>query len=564
MSTSVSSSTVTTATSGSGTTYISGTSGFDSSALIKAAVNARMQPAYTLDAAIKDTNTKVTSWQEMLTDLTALSDSLKPLSSAKGAVYSTFTAYLTSSTLTTPSSYVAATVTDGAAAGIYDVKIERLATTHKVAADAVATATTVGPGSFTLKAGTAEGATITLDKATSLSDLAKAINAQSATSGVSATLVKTSDTESTLVLSATTTGVAITATDTDGLLAGLGLTNGKFTAVTADSLQAKLTIDGVEVKSATNNIKDIVPGVSLNLYAATGTDKSITLEIGQDLSALKKQVEAFVTAFNAYRTFALTQQATDEDGAAATAILFGDGLLRSANTAVFDALNANTKVGGVTLADFGITMGAGNMLEINDATLQKALLQDPKAIQAFFQTASTSTSPDLGVYEADGKVATGDYVVNVTVDSSSGAVTGATIAQKDEHGVVGDAVDLTFSGGVLSGVPGTAFEGLTLVYSGTDKKNLTATLSITRGLADTVLSSLDTYTNSTTGLIANKVANLNQTIATKQSRRNEIATSAASYEDQLVKYYARLEAQIQASKTTLQKIEALFFSKNKS
>ncbi|ABC23335.1 flagellar filament capping protein FliD [Rhodospirillum rubrum] len=549
MSTSVSSSTVTTATSGSGTTYISGTSGFDSSALIKAAVNARMQPAYTLDAAIKDAGTKVTSWQEMLTDLTAISDSLKPLSSAKGAVYSTFTAYLNSSTLTTPSSYVAATVTDGAAAGIYDVKIERLATTHKVAANAVATATTVGPGSFTLKAGTAEGATITLDKATSLSDLAKAINAQSATSGVSATLVKTSDNQSTLVLSATTTGVAITATDTDGLLAGLGLDSGDFT-VDGESLKAKLTIDGVTVTSSTNDIKDLVPGVSLNLYAATGTG-SITLEIGQDLSALKKQVETFVKAFNAYRTFALTQQATDENGAADTAILFGDGLLRSANSAIFDAINANTKVGGVTLANFGITMGTGNMLEIDDAALQKALLQDPKAIQAFFQTSSTSTSPDLGVYQAGGKVATGDYTVNVTVDGS-GAVTGATI----------NGVALAVNGTTLTGTTGSAYEGVTLVYTGKEAGTHTATLSISRGLADTMLSSLETYTNSSTGLIANKVANLNQTIATKQSRRDEIATSAASYEDQLVKYYARLEAQIQASKTTLQKIEALFFSKN--
>lgn len=548
MSTIVSSSTV---TGGSGTTYVTGLSGLDTAALIEAAVAAKMQPAYKIDSQVEDLQAEAAAFQDMDGLLQALSDAVAPLSGqADSSVFDSTAAYLTS-TLDEPASYMSATVTDEADAGLYEIEVAQLATTHKVAAAAQASETALDlDGTFTLAAEGATGATITVTADMTVSDIAKAINAASADTGVVATVVATGDGARTMVLSTSDTGVSMTAGgDTGGVLTGLGLAaaDGSFANDLQAAQNAVLTVDGVTVTSADNDIEDLLPGVSVNLYAATAGE-TITLEVGQDLSAAVEAIEAFVDAFNAYRAFAITHQQTENGvGAAEGAVLFADSTLKSANAALYNAIGTEVEVDGAThtLTTLGIDLGAGSMLSIDGDALEEALLQRPELVEAFFASTGASSSADLGVVSLPPSLAAGDYAVDVTVDAGTGEITAATI----------DGVALEVSGSTLRGAGGSAYEGLSMVFTGTS--SATMTMTVRQGLADQVTGMVDTYTNDTDGLITAKRESLTSTIEDKQQRRADIADGVMDYEERLIASYARIEQQIALAKTKLQYLEAL-------
>lgn len=537
----------------SGTTYVSGASGFDSTALIAAAVEAKMQPAYRLDLQIAALEAETAAYEEMLTlmaDISAAAESLSGF--GDDSAYGTYAAYLTAPGLGDPQTYLNATVSEGAGAGLYQIAVTQLAQGMKVAADERDPATALGlAGSFSLSAEGGRAVEIAVTADMTLADVAAAINAASEESGVVATLIRTGDGGSTLTLSTAETGVSLTAAPVSGddLLQALGIADasGAFANELQAAQAAVLTIDGVTVTSASNDIEDLIPGVSVNLYGAT-EGESIALEVGQDLSAVSTAIEAFVEAFNAYRSFALTQQAVvDGEGASDDAALFGDSLLKSANRALYDVMETGVSLGGVdyALADIGIAYGAGNLLTVDRDALEDALLQRPEVVEAVFASRAATGSPDLGVTALGAGMANGNYGVALVTDAATGEILSASI----------DGIALEVEGASLRGAEGTAFEGLTLVYTGQDGGSFT--LAVSQGLADRTVAALETYSDGNDGLVTAKVESLESGIDDKRQNRADIAVAVAAYEASLVAYYARLEREIAQSELLLQQVEAL-------
>lgn len=546
----------TTVTSASGTTYISGTgtSGFDSSALISAAVEAKMAAAYRIDDQIDVLESKVTGWGTMLTDLTAISDAADALSAASDdSVWNDHTAYLTSSTISSPDNVLAVTVDDDAELGVYTLTVTQLATSHKVASTEQSSKTdALGlSGSFTLVAGDGTASTVTVTESTTLTSLASSINALSSTTGVTATLMKTSDSGYTLVLASADTGESITVTDGDGVLASLGVVDddGAYANELQAAQNAILTIDGTTITSSSNDIEDVMPGVSISLYNTTGTGNSITLEVGQDLDGVADAITALVDAYNTYREYAILNQTTDSDGAVDDAVLFGDSLLRSANSALYSILGMSVEVDGTTytLASFGITYDDDNYLVVDDDALEEALIQNADVLQAFFQQSVTSSSEDLYLATTPGDLPTGELAVEVTFDDD-GNITSASI----------DGIELTVSGKTLKGASGTDYEGLRMVCTASATgSTVSYTVSVEAGLADSLVASLESYVDDD-GLVQSRIDSLNDTIDSKQTKRDRIAEIADAYETTLTAYYARIEAAMEAAELALKQVEALF------
>jgi flagellar hook-associated protein 2 len=288
----------------------------------------------------------------------------------------------------------------------------------------------------------------------------------------------------------------------------------------------------------------VLPGVSISLYDDSA-DSTITLEVGQDLDNVYDAIETLVDAYNTYRAFALTQE-TDSDGATDAAVLFGESLLRRTNSALYDVLGRSIEVDGetYTLASFGITYADDNSLEIDTDTLEEMLIQHPDVAEAFFQQSTAVSSSDLYVGDIAGDMEAGTYTVDVTMDDD-GNITAATI----------DGVALTVLNQTLYGADGSAYDGLRLVYTGTESASIT--LTVEEGLADLMVGALENYVDDD-GLISNRVDSLEDTIDSKQIRRDRIAAKADDYEDYLVDYYARIEAEIEASELALAQVEALF------
>jgi flagellar hook-associated protein 2 len=232
-----------------------------------------------------------------------------------------------------------------------------------------------------------------------LADIADAINAKTAASGVRASLVQVSSGQYEMVLTATSSNRTITASSVSGddVLAGLGITgDGGF----ANELQAPqaaiISLDGVTITRDSNEISDVIDGVTFDLYQPTG-DSTITLGITDDTSKIESAIEGLVDAYNSLRDFIYQQQQVDSSGAAASnAVLFGDATLRTIAGTVSNALN--TSVGGLSLATLGLEFDGTNHLVLDTSKLESVLgtnLDGVKKLLGFDGSASSKGIADL-------------------------------------------------------------------------------------------------------------------------------------------------------------------------
>jgi len=560
MSTIVSTSAVTGASS---STYVtaSGSSTLDTAALISAAVVAKMQAAYRIDSEVATLKDKVSAYEEMQSDLQAIIDAADDLTSnSDTSVFSTLEAYLSSSAISDPTDVLGVTVGSDAELGIYQVVVSQIAMAEKIVGNEQTSSTTAlgKEGTFTLQLAGHTQVSIDVTSGMSLSDVVKAVNNQSASSGVTATLVKTSDSGYTVMLAGSDTGKSITLADSSGtVLSDLGFLDGDAIAQAAQN--AILTIDGQTVTSSSNDIENVLSGVSLSLYADTA-GKTITLEVGQNLSGIESGITTLIDAYNTYRKFAVLNQTTDDNGAVDGAYLFGDNVLRNANAEISDALRKSVTVDGTTyrLADLGITYDESNYLEVDTDTLNDFLTQHPDVVEALFSQSATAANTDVLVTGTAGSMDSGTYTVNLSF--TGGAVSGATITDS-----LGKTTDLTIVDGIIKGADGTDYEGLRLIYTGTTtESSLSTTLTVKGGLADAVTRSLDGYANTSDGLIQKRIDSIDDTITDQEDKRDLIASNASDYEAYLVKYYAKIEAAMEKSASALALVKALFKLNNSS
>lgn len=561
-STSTSVSTGTVATTGSKTYVVGTASGIDTTALVDAAYAQATAPADTIDAKVTANTAKIAAYQSMQTLAAAVQTALDDLKATYGygvadaSVYAQKQAYLAASDGTDTDNIMSVTVGDDAEKGDHTVEVEQIAKAEKVTSmEAGSKTTALGlSGSFSL--GLEDGSTASFDVTAdmTLQDIATTINNSSSASGVSASIVKSSDSGYTLVLSATSTGQDISYAPTAGtdIMNALGMTgtDGSFTNVAQAAQDAKINLDGIEITSSSNTLDDVLDGVSLSLVGAkAGT--TITLDIDYDYTSTKTAINNFVTAYNNLRDFITTNQTvtTDSDGTADTsaAALFGDNLLKSISGTISGLVGSATNSATIaTLADLGITINDGNDLEVDDDTLNSALLNNYADVQKLFQTSMSSDSDDLILLRNSSTASSMSFSLGITTDSS-GNITGVSAD--------GDSSAFTVDGSRLIGKAGTAYEGLTLVYGGTTSTTISVDLS--QGLADRMYNALDDYSDTTSGAVQDTINNLTDTDTALSARSADIRDRASDMRDKLVDRYATMESNISAAKLLLQQVEAI-------
>lgn len=531
----------------------------DWDAIIKAAYEAKLSRADTLETRVTENEAKISAYEEaqsLLADLTEAAQALRAPSGTLDSgddVFQARTAYLTGNGGFTADDVVSVTAEDGAATGSWDLKIYQLAKAHKIASESFETKSDDLGLSGTITLGTDAGgsASIDIDENMSLADIAEAINGVSDTSGVTASVVKVSSTAYTLVLSSASTGETITATDGGGVLAGLGVLDddGGF----ADELQAAqdaiFSIDGVTMTRDTNDVDDAIEGLTFHLYAVTSEtgsddDTSVTVEVGTNLSDVKDAIIAFVDAYNAYRDFALTQQETSSSGGASEdSVLFGDGTLRSINSGLADALGIS--IDDETLAALGITFEDDNTLTYDEDTLDDALLAGAEAIQALFSYSFEPSSSDLMLLSR-GTTDIGDFTLDVEVDAE-GNLTAASIG--------GDSNLFTVSGTRIIGAEGSIYEGYTFVFVGTESTSISVETSV--GIAEALYNVAETASNDSTGSLQNQIDTISDKNDDYEDQIDDITSRAENYKETITNRYAEMQAAISEAQSMLDYLEAL-------
>ncbi len=213
-----------------------------------------------------------------------------------------------------------------------------------------------------------------------------------------------------------TTGAAFTMAETGGgsVLTDLNISN------------ARLLIE-----RDTNSVTDLFSGLTLSLFQPeVGTN--IKIDIEKDLNKVKAELQGFVDAFNALKTFINTHAQIDETTGKTSedAVLFGTRTLSAIDSEITRIIGSGTQgvSGGFTvLAQIGIDFInndalsdplLANTIEINNEKLDTALLNNIEDVRRLFTFDFSSSDPRLVYLTSTGQTVynASGYTLNVAYD----------------------------------------------------------------------------------------------------------------------------------------------------
>ena len=540
----------------------SGTStstGIDWNLLIQAAVNAKLAKATAVSTKITANQAKITAYQKLQTDLSKLSSDLASLSTSIINPFATNAFAARSATIgatgnVNAGSALSMTVENGAATGDHTLQLSQIATAQKVAGATQSSQTTPLGFSGTFSLGLAGGgsASITVTSGMSLRDVADAINAQSSTSNVGASIVQVSSGSYELVLTGTqdAADISYSSTSGDDILNKLGVTDSTaaFSNVLQTAQEAKFTLDGIALTRNSNEITDVLSGITFDLLQPTPSGASLNISVGPDTDQITNALQTFVTDYNAFRDDVIAQQTTNPDGTASSnSVLFGDGTMRQIMTQIEQVLG--TSVNGFTMSDIGLSFNQQNELVLNTGTLSTALSTNLSGVTALLSAQTKTSSSQLGVVNTG--TSPESFTLDVTVDAS-GNLTGASVG--------GDSSLFTISGNSIIGKSGTIYAGMAFTYTGSTAQSITVTS--TSGLA-TQIAQIAKEASANSGSLQTQIDSLQTQDSTMQQKVNDINNAAAAFQNQLEMQYAKYQAAIQSADNTLNYLTAILNAKSR-
>lgn len=383
---------------------------------------------------LKSLQTKATNLQTQLSTVGVIQSQISTLSSAASKLASVLD-WKGSTTTSSNTAAVTATAGVGAAAASYSIEVSKLAKAQSLAlpttlgSPALPTATQqLGYGTLSIQVGSKAAVDITIaDGEGTLAQIAAKINAQSGL-GVAASVVADGSGKVNLMLRATSTGTdgAFTVTATEGTggtvsvpsnLSRLSYTTGNFAMAQNQAAQnAEATINGVAVSSSKNTLTDVIDGLSLTLSQVTTSAVDVT--VAKDTASITKNVQDFITAYNALNT--TLNEATVYDASTKTAgPLQGDSVANGLQRALRSLMGSSSATGSTfsRLADVGITSQLGGALELDSKKFSSALSDLPNLQLLFTNFGAEDTRNGFGLRIknfANGLLAASGTVTNKT------------------------------------------------------------------------------------------------------------------------------------------------------
>lgn len=351
-------------------------SGLDINSLVKVLVDSDKLAAQT--QITKQTSTNTSS----ISAIGTLKSAMAAYQTSLTALGSTTTPAFTAYSATSSSTSVTATADNTAVAGSYSISVQSLATGSKIASPSFASGSSsaVDAGTLTIGQGT-NSYSVTVGSGATLQSVRDSINSSLQSKGITANII--TDTQgSRLVLSSSTTGAGnnltmsgISSLAVDGTTEfSSGSSAGGYVTQGAD---AKLTIDGLSVTSASNTVTNAIGGLSLTLTATTAASTPTTITVASNTSGLQTSLQSFVTAYNTLLTSvnSLTTTTTDSDGNVVNGAMTGDSLPRSLLSSLRGVLTTqSTNSGSLTvLSQLGITTGTNGQLSFDTTKFTKAM-----------------------------------------------------------------------------------------------------------------------------------------------------------------------------------------------
>ena len=341
----------------SGITF-GGFNNIDFSYILNAIMQQESQPVVALQAQQKALQSQQSAFSTLASKLTALESAMKPLSDR--------TEFGGRSANTTNSAAVAVSATSAASLGAYDIVVSELARAQTTASTSPHTdkdTTVVATGGSLVINGVALSITVPA----TLEDLADAINAND-DMAVNASVVSPTPGTYQLVLTGKATGIANAFTIANNLTGGSGVS---FGANAQEAANAAFTVNNVAVQSASNNVDDVIAGVSLTLLKKDPT-ATVNVSVTANQQAAVDQVKSFVSSFNDILTFAKDQSAAASKGE--TNNIGRDALLRGLRNELRGEMNREYATGGTYtyLSQVGLGFDRSGKLTLDEKKFAEA------------------------------------------------------------------------------------------------------------------------------------------------------------------------------------------------
>lgn len=286
-----------------------------------------------------------------------------------------------------------ATVTmgKGAANGSFKLIVSQLATASKVStkvyangAGSVVNGGTT-PTTLTMSQG-GKNFDLSVPPGATLQQVRDSINSQFGVAGLSANVL-TDANGSRLIITSTTMGEGsdITLSGDSGIDTGY--------TVVDEPTDAEYTLDGVAMKSKSNDITDAVSGLNIKLVgtsptSANGELTATILSLSTSSATLKSGLKGFIDTYNALLTVmnAETKVTKNPDGTMTAAALTGDATMRTLMASIRDELNAVAGNGTLkSLAAFGVTSAQdGGALSLDDKKWDSAAATNAADLTSIF------------------------------------------------------------------------------------------------------------------------------------------------------------------------------------
>lgn len=380
-------------------------SGVDINSMVSQLVALESRPLVQMRNEANALQTQVSSYGQLSSLFSALQGAANKLTSSSLWAQSTATS--------SDDSAVSVVGGSSAAAGSYSVSVDKLATHQTVVStSAYASANElVGSGTLTLDIGTWEPppmdfvpqvgrtpTTVTVTASDTLASLRDKINGMGA--GVSASIVTDRD-GARLSLRSTNSGAAngfrLSVADDDGGAAGDGAGLSRFAFDPAGGSttmerkiaaeDARATVNGIAVVSASNELSTVVEGLTLRLRKEGFGSADIS--VNSDRDAVKTAIQGFAEAYNALSK-SITEQTRYDPTSRVGGPLQGDSAATGLQRQLRSLLNTPSGASATfaRLSDVGLELQRDGTLKVDDAKLGGATANLAELKKAFANSES--------------------------------------------------------------------------------------------------------------------------------------------------------------------------------
>jgi flagellar capping protein FliD len=303
---------------------------------------------------------------------------------------------------------------------------------------------------------------------------------------------------------------------------------------------AYFSIEGMQVKTTSNTVADLMPGATITLAGATA-GKTVTVGLARDLDTITAQLKSLLDSYNKLAEYGktATQLKSQNDSTSQDGELAGDMTLSTIVSKVRDAFRNSYSLTGSNLSS--LTMIGVNSdpqtgaLSVDEAKFKKALGSNLEDVQKLFTTTSNSDNTAIVYGRNTTETQSGRYILE-ELDSLHLRIRKENSTEwYTSDARIGEVV--MFSKGPAKGLSISSASGAITGSS---------TFTFSKGFATVLSETLAQMTDARTGIVATRQNALQQIVKNEDTRITDLTARVESYRSRLIKQFSGMETALSA------------------